>query len=440
MKSNSVYLVDAKGFKLILRALRHRNFRLFFGGQGISLIGTSMQQIAMSWLVYRLTNSAFLLGLVGFVALIPSFLFAPFTGPFVDRWNRLRILVVTQVLAMIQALILALLVMTGIVIIWHIIFLSLFLGVVNAVDTPTRQSFLLDLLEKKEDLGNAIALNSSMFNCARLLGPPIAGILISVLGEGMCFLLNAVSYLAVIMALLAIKILPKYIETRRTHLLQELQEGFIYAFGFAPIRSILLLLALVSFMGMPSIVLMPVFARDILHGGPHTLGFLVGSSGVGALVGALYLAARKSIIGLGRWIAIATSIFGFGLIAFSLSRVMWVSLLLMFLNGFGVMVQMASSNTLLQTIVDDDKRGRVMSFYTMAFMGMAPFGSLVAGVLASKIGAPNTLLIGGISCVVGLFMFAKKLPLLREMIRPIYVKMGIVSEVISGIQNKPPEY
>ena len=440
MKPNTVYAVDAKGFKRILRALKHRNFRLFFGGQGISLIGLSMQQVAMSWLVYRLTNSAFLLGLVGFVALIPSFLFAPFAGPFVDRWDRLRILIVTQVLAMIQALILALLALSGIVTIWHIIFLGLLLGIVNAVDTPTRQSFLLDLLEKKEDLGNAIALNSSMFNSARLLGPPMAGMLISVLGEGMCFLLNAVSYLAVIIALLAMKITPRKIAIRRTHLLQELQEGFIYAFGFAPIRFILLLLALVSFMGMPSIVLMPVFARDILHGGPHTLGFLVGCSGMGALVGALYLAARKSVLGLGRWIAIATSIFGFGLIAFSLSRVVWFSLLLMFLTGFGIMVGMASSNTLLQTIVEDDKRGRVMSFYTMAFMGMAPFGSLVAGGLASKIGAPNTLLIGGVCCVLGSFMFAKKLPLLREMIRPIYVKMGIVSPVISEIQNEPPKY
>jgi len=440
MKPNTVYAVDAKGFKRILRALKHRNFRLFFGGQGISLIGLSMQQVAMSWLVYRLTNSAFLLGLVGFVALIPSFLFAPFAGPFVDRWDRLRILIVTQVLAMIQALILALLALSGIVTIWHIIFLGLLLGIVNAVDTPTRQSFLLDLLEKKEDLGNAIALNSSMFNSARLLGPPMAGMLISVLGEGMCFLLNAVSYLAVIIALLAMKITPRKIAIRRTHLLQELQEGFIYAFGFAPIRFILLLLALVSFMGMPSIVLMPVFARDILHGGPHTLGFLVGCSGMGALVGALYLAARKSVLGLGRWIAIATSIFGFGLIAFSLSRVVWFSLLLMFLTGFGIMVGMASSNTLLQTIVEDDKRGRVMSFYTMAFMGMAPFGSLVAGGLASKIGAPNTLLIGGVCCGLGSFMFAKKLPLLREMIRPIYVKMGIVSPVISEIQNEPPKY
>jgi len=235
MKPNTVYAVDAKGFKRILRALKHRNFRLFFGGQGISLIGLSMQQVAMSWLVYRLTNSAFLLGLVGFVALIPSFLFAPFAGPFVDRWDRLRILIVTQVLAMIQALILALLALSGIVTIWHIIFLGLLLGIVNAVDTPTRQSFLLDLLEKKEDLGNAIALNSSMFNSARLLGPPMAGILISVLGEGMCFLLNAVSYLAVIIALLAMKITPRKIAIRRTHLLQELQEGFIYAFGFAPI-------------------------------------------------------------------------------------------------------------------------------------------------------------------------------------------------------------
>jgi MFS family permease len=426
---------NPKGLKLIFRSLGHRNYRLFFGGQGISLIGTWMQQIAINWLVYRLTGSALLLGVVGFTGRIPTFVFSPLAGVLVDRWNRHRILVVTQILSMIQALILAFLVLTDKIVVWHIIFLSICLGLINALDTPARQAFVVDMIERREDLGNAIALNSSMVNSARLLGPSIAGVLIASMGEGMCFLLNGMSYLAVILSLLAMKITSKRTETPDTYVLHGLKEGFHYAFGFLPIRYILLLLALVSLIGMPYTVLMPVFARDILHGGPHTLGFLMGSSGVGALVGAIYLASRRSVLGLGKWIALAASLFGIGLIAFSLSRIFWFSLFLMLLTGFGMIVQMASSNTVLQTVVDEDKRGRVMSFYAMAFRGMTPFGSLLAGGLASKIGAPNTLMIGGISCILGSLVFARKLPLLRQMVRPIYVKMGIVSERASGIQS-----
>jgi MFS family permease len=418
----------------VFPALQYRNYRLFFGGQSISLIGTWMQRIAMSWLVYRLTNSALWLGVVGFTGQIPIFLLTPFAGVLADRMNRQRILVITQTLAMIQALILALLVLTGTIAVWHIISLSIFLGIVDAFDMPVRQSFMVEIVEKK-DLGNAIALNSSMVNSARLLGPSIAGILIASMGEGMCFLLNGISYLAVILSLLAMKITSKRTETPNTYVLHGLKEGFHYAFGFPPIRYVLLLLALVSLIGMPYTVLMPVFARDILHGGPHTLGFLMGSSGVGALVGAIYLASRRSVLGLGKWIALAASLFGIGLIAFSLSRIFWFSLFLMLLTGFGMIVQMASSNTVLQTVVDEDKRGRVMSFYAMAFRGMTPFGSLLAGGLANKIGAPNTLMIGGISCILGSLMFARKLPLLRQMVRPIYVKMGIISERASGIQS-----
>jgi len=428
---------------LILPALQYRNYRLFFGGQGISLIGTWMQRIAMSWLVYRLTNSAFLLGVVGFTGQIPIFLLTPFAGVLADKMNRHRVLIVTQTLAMIQALILAFLVFTGTVAVWHILSLSIFLGLIDAFDMPVRQSFMVEIVQTK-DLGNAIALNSSIVNSAQLLGPSIAGILIASTGEGMCFLLNGISYLFVIVSLLAMKITSRKMETQTTRVLKGVREGFSYVFGFTPIRSVLLLLALISLVGMPYRVLMPVFARDILHGGPDTLGFLMASSGVGALVGSIYLASRKSVLGLGKWIALASSIFGIGLIAFSLSRVFWLSLFLILLSSFGMMVQMASSNTVLQTVVDEDKRGRVMSFYAMAIRGMAPFGSLLAGGLASKIGAPHTLMIGGVSCVLGSLMFAAKLPLLREMVRPVYVRRGIISEAASRVKRStnstvPPE-
>ena len=434
MESDKSRSVDAKGLKLIFRALTHRNYRLFFGGQGISLIGTWMQQIAMSWLVYRLTNSAFLLGMAGFLGLIPTFLLAPFSGLLSDRLNRHRILVITQTLAMIQAFILAILDLTGMIDVWHLIILILFLGFVNAFDAPARQAFVVDMVEKKEDLSNAIALNSFLFNGARLVGPSIGGIVISILGEGLCFLLNGLSFLAVIVALLAMKTTFKKKEIQRTRVWHGLKEGFTYAFGFAPIRFILFLLGLVSLVGMPYTVLMPIFAKDILHGGPHTLGFLMAASGMGAVAGAIFLASRKSVLGLGRIIVAASIIFGSGLITFSLSHVLWLSLFLLVFTGFGMMVQMASSNTILQTIVEDDKRGRVMSFFTMSFMGMAPFGSLLAGSLASKIGAPNTLIIGGVLCILGSFMFAKKLPLIREMVRPIYLKKSIIPEESSRIQ------
>ena len=428
MKSDPSHRADANGLRLVFRALSHRNYRLFFGGQGISLIGTWMQQIAMNWLVYRLTQSALLLGIVGFTSRIPTFLLASLAGVLADRWNRHRVLVATQTLSMIQAMILAVLVLTGTIAVWHIIVLSLFLGLINALDIPTRQSFVVEMIEKKEDLGNAIALNSSMVNGARLLGPSLAGILIAALGEGLCFLLNGISFIAVILALLAMEIKPKQREIRSSEVFQGLKEGFSYAFGFAPIRSVLLLLALVSLMGMPFAVLMPIFAEKILNGGARALGFLMGATGVGAIIGSIYLASRRTVLGLGRIIVISSSLFGIGLIAFSLSRLFWLSLLMMLLIGFGMMVEMASSNTILQTIVEEDKRGRVMSFYTMAFMGMVPFGSLLAGSLANRIGAPKTVMIGGIACILGSALFAKRLPSLRRMARPIYVEKGIIPE------------
>ncbi|HPR63368.1 MAG TPA: MFS transporter [Thermoanaerobaculia bacterium] len=428
----------------MFRSLRYRNYRLFFGGQSISLVGTWIQRIALPWLVYRVSGSVFLLGVVGFAGQIPTFLLAPFAGVISDRWNRYRILLVTQVLAMVQALFLTYLYYTDALSVWHIIYLSVFLGCINAFDIPARQAFVVEMVENHEDLGNAIALNSSMVNSARLLGPSIAGVIIASMGEGICFLLNGVSYAFVIVSLLLMKIRPKPKKKTDTHVIQELREGFAYTFGFAPIRSIILLLALVSLVGMPYVVLVPVFAKEILHGGSHTFGFLMGSSGVGALVGALYLASRKSVLGLGRLVPLASGIFGLGLIAFSFSRFLPLSLVLMVITGFGMMVQMASSNIILQTIVDDEKRGRVMSFFAMAFMGTVPFGSFLAGSLASAIGAPFTLLIGGICCIVGAWIFMTRLSGLREMVRPIYIQRGIIPNVAEGIQtitelSVPPE-
>ena len=419
---------DLRGLSLIFRALSSRNYRLFFGGQGISLIGTWMQQIAMSWLVYRTNNSPFLLGLIGFSSQICSLFFSPFAGVISDRWNRHRILVATQSLAMMQAFLLAALTLTGTVTVPHLIILALFLGFVNAFDMPTRQAFVVEMVEKREDLANAIALNSFLFNSARLVGPSVAGILISILGEGMCFLVNAFSFLAVIVALLAMKAAYHKKGIQETQILQGFKEGFTYALGFPPIRSILLFLGWISLVGTANTTLMPVFAKKILHGGPQTYGFLMAAIGAGAIIGAIFLASRRSVLGLGRIIVIASGIFGIGLISFSLSHILWLSFSVLLLVGFGMMVQMASSNTILQTMVDDDKRGRVMSLYVMAFMGMAPLGSLAGGSLAHAIGAPYTLIVGGASCLLGSFIFTKKLPMIREMVRPIYIRKGILSE------------
>ena len=395
-----------------------------------------MTRIATSWLVYRLTGSALLLGVVGFAGQIPSFLLAPVAGVLVDRWNRHRLLVITQVLALLQSLAMAILALTGLIKIWQVIALSVFQGLVNAFDMPARQAFVVEMVDRREDLANAIALNSSMVNAARLLGPSIGGVIIAAVGEGWCFMIDAISYLAVIASLVAMKITPRMLKpTQDANIFAQLREGWVYATRFAPIRSILLLLALVSLVGMPYTVLMPVFANDVLHGGPNTLGLLMAASGVGALIGAMFLAARKTVLGLGKFIPITAGAFGAGLIAFSFSRIIWLSLLLMVLTGLGFMVQMAVSNTVLQTIVDEDKRGRVMSFYTMAFMGTAPFGSLLAGTVAERIGAPHTLLFGGIGCILGSLWFARSLPALRRDVRPIYVRIGILPEMATGIQQ-----
>ena len=423
------------GIKSTFRSLRYRNFRLYFSGQSISLIGTWIQRIAIPWLVYDLTGSVFMLGLIGFVGQIPVFLLAPFAGVLTDRYNRYYMLIMTQVLAMIQALILATLVYTGAIQIWHIIILSALLGCVNAFDSPTRQSLVVKMVDDKADLGNAIALNSSMVNSARLLGPSIAGVLIAVAGEGLCFLINGLSYLVVIGTLLFMRIDKPEPRQQKSHVLQDLKSGFSYAFNFPPIRSILMLMSTVSLMGMSYMVLMPAFAKGVLHGTSHTFGFLMGASGLGALSGALYLASRKSVLGLGRLLPIAATTFGVSLILMSFSRVFLLAAFFMVFTGAGMMLLMASSNTILQTIVEEDKRGRIMSFYTMAFIGTMPFGSFLAGSLAKVVGTPWTMAIGGFMCITGAVVFGRKLPHLKKIVHPIYVRLGIIPEVYP----EPPE-
>ena len=412
----------------MLRALRYRNYRLYFTGQSISLIGSWMTRIATSWLVYRLTGSALLLGLTGFAGQIPSFVLAPFAGVLVDRWNRRKLLVVTQILALLQSLTLAVLTLTHRITVTEIIWLSIAQGLVNAFDMPGRQAFAVQMVDNKADLGNAIALNSSMINAGRLIGPALGGVIIAAVGEGYCFLIDSISYIAVIASLLMMRltVTAEQVNRGREGMVKQLREGWSYVSQFTPVRNILLLLAFVSLVGFPYTVLMPVFATKTLHGGPATLGILMAATGVGALAGAITLANRRSVLGLGRVIPQMAALFGAGLIGFALSRNIWVSAVLLVATGFGFITQLASSNTLMQTIVDDDKRGRLMSYYTMSFQGTAPFGSLLAGVVAHRFGAPVTLAIGGAGCIVGAILFSRALPDFRATLRPIYTRMGIL--------------
>ncbi len=409
------------------RALRHRNFKLFVSGQSLSLIGTWMTRLATSWLVYRLTGSALLLGVVGFSGQILTFLLAPFAGVWVERMNRRKLLVWTQTLAGLQSLTLAVLTLLRIIHISDIIVLAALQGLINAFDMPGRQAFLIQMVDDKQDLGNAIAINSSIVNLARLIGPALAGLVIAWVGEGYCFLIDGISYGAVILSLLMMRVRPSGVVRPATSMLVQMKEGWSYVSTFKPIRTILLLFALSSLMGMPFMVLLPVFAGGVLHGGAHTLGFLTGASGVGALVSAISLAVRKSVRGLTTMIQIASAMFGAGLILFGLSHVLWLSLLLLTVVGFGMMQGMAASNTVIQTLVPEDKRARVMSYYTMAFVGMAPFGSLIAGALAHHFGAPHTLIFTGSMCVLGSIWFTAQLPGVRKVMRPIYVEMGILA-------------
>ena len=408
------------------RALKHRNFRLFFGGQSISLIGTWMTRVATGWLVYRLTGSALLLGTVSFAGQIPTFLFAPFAGVWVDRLDRRQVLIWTQAVSMAESLALAGLTLSHHITIHWVIALSAVQGLVNAFDMPGRQAFMVQMVEDRRDLSNAIAINSSMVNMARLVGPSLAGMLIAVSSEGWCFLADGISYIAVIASLLMMRLHVPVVARKPTSTWTEMQVGWTYVSTSVPVRTILLLFAMVSLMGMPFVVLMPIFAAQVLHGGPHTLGFLMGAMGVGALISALALAARRSVRGLARMIPIAAVVFGAGLIGFGLSRVFWLSAVTVLIAGAGMMQGMAGSNTIIQTIVPEDKRGRVMSYYTMAFVGMAPFGSLLAGSMAHVLGAPSTVVLNGCAVLLGAAWFWTQLPAVRDAMRPIYREMGIL--------------
>jgi MFS family permease len=417
----------------LLRSLAHRNYRLYFIGQGVSLVGTWMQQIAMSWLVFQLTQSSLQLSIVLFAGQVPALFLSPVGGVLVDRWNRHRVLLVTQTLAMVQAFLLALLTWTGRIDVWQLILLSLFLGVVNTFDMTTRQAFLSELVTHRTDLANAIALNSSLVNGARLIGPTLAGIILAQTSADVCFLLNGLSYLAVLLALLAIRLKQTRHERPTVSLWQGLREGFAYVSGFAPIRTLLLLLGVSSMAGTSYTVLLPEFTVRRLGGDARTLAFLTAASGLGALTGALLLASRKSVLGLGRWILQALTLLGLGLLAFAFVADFKLALLVLFAIGLGMMIEMAASNTLLQTIAAEDKRGRVMSFYTMAFLGMAPLGSLLTGVLSAWLGPSITLLINGLFCLAGAVFFALNLPRLRALVRPIYARLEILPPITSGI-------
>jgi len=422
------------GFKYIIKSsrifssLESKNYRLYFTGQSISLIGSWMQSIAMSWLVYRLTGSKFLLGFIGFTSQIPSFILSPFAGVITDRFSRHRIMLWTQILFMVQALLLSFLVLFNVIQIWHIVALSLFFGFITAFDSPARQSLVIDLIDKPENLGNAIALNSAMFNGARFFGPAIAGMLIIFIKEGPCFLVNALSYIAVIMALQKIKIPPRVKNETANNIKEELTEGFKYTFGFKPIQVLLILLSFLSLVGLPFAILMPAFAGEVLKGDSNTYGFLMSATGLGAFLGAIYLASRKTVIGLGKIIAFSSVSFGVSLLCLSLISNPLISMFIVFLSGFFMITAIASINTLVQTLTEEDKRGRVMSFYAMALMGMNPIGNFLAGSFASGIGISNTLLYSGIIIMLAGGWFTMVRPSLRKYTHPIYVRKGFVQE------------
>jgi len=400
------------------RALRHRNYRLFFSGQLVSLVGTWMQSVAESWLVYRLTGSAALLGIAGFAGQVPVLFFATIGGTVADRYNRHRILIVTQTISMVLPLILAALVFTGRVQVWHVLTLAAILGVVNAFDVPARQAFVVEMVGK-DDLVNAIALNSSIVNAARSVGPAVAGVLLAAVGEGWCFLLNGVSYIAVITGLLMMQ-LPRRMQAEHpAKALAGVTQGFRYVRRTMAVRDLLLMVALISFAGQPFATLMPIFAEDILHGGARGLGLLMASAGVGSLAGALILASRSTIRGLGRIVAASALTFGVALSLFALSKHFWISAILLAVVGMSMITQAASTNTLIQSMVPDAMRGRVMALYVISFMGMMPLGALVEGWIAERIGAPLTVMGGGLVCIAGAIVFNVRLPKLRVMAREL---------------------
>jgi len=418
--------------KVIFSSLRSRNYRLYFTGQGISLLGTWMQNIALSWLVYRLTGSVFLLGLIGFTTQIPTFVLSPFAGVLIDRYDRLKIMILAQTFFMIQASVMALLVLFHLIEVWHIIVLSLVFGVISAFDAPARQSLVIDLIDKPEDLSNAIALNSAIFNGARLIGPAIAGIIIALVGEGICFSLNALSFIAVIIALVKIRIPNKQAVSQQDDFWKSFREGFQYTFQSVPIRTLIFSLAILSLFGFPFMVLLPAYAKEILLGGSDTLGFLMSALGAGALIGSIYMASRRSVLGLGKVIALNITLFGMAVLLSSFSSILFISLFILFFCGLSMILSLSAMNTMIQTLAEDDKRGRVMSFYAMALMGAQPIGNLLAGSVASGIGIPHTFLIfGSITFLSGIW-FSVKRKSLRKYVHPIYRDKGILPSV-------PPE-
>jgi MFS family permease len=421
----------------LFRAIRHRNYRLFFFGQSVSLIGTWITRLASSWLVYRLTDSEFLLGLVTFVGQIPSLVLSPIAGVYIDRWNKHRVLLITQVLAMCQSTMLSFLTLTDRITVGDVLLLQTLQGIINAFDTPARQSFVVQMVEDRADLPNAIALNSALVNGSRMIGPAIGGLLIAAVGEGWCFAVDAVSYVFVIGSLMAMQVSMSIEREDRTPVITALAAGYRYVSEFAPVRSGLLLVALISMLGMPYQVLMPVMASEVLGGGANTLGVLMTATGLGALVGSVYLASRHTVLGLGRRIAQAAMLFGGALIAFSLSNHLWLSLLLLPLTGVGFIITLAATNTVVQTVVPEELRGRVMSFYTVAFLGTSPIGSLFAGLAAERIGAPSTIALGGTACLIGGAWFYSTLPRLRALIRPVYAERGllVVPDADSGTKT-----
>ena len=422
-------MIQAKSMSYAWRSLSHRNFKLYFFGQTISVIGTWMTRLATTWLVYHLTHSALLLGVVSFSGQIVAFLLGPFAGVIVERLERRKLLIWTQFFAGLQSLALAILALTHVINLWEIIALSAFQGLINSLDMPGRQSFLVQMLEDRRDLGNAIAINSSMVNGARLVGPAIAGLVIGAVGEGMCFLIDAISYIAVIGSLLMMKVKPTEVLENKTGMLVQIQEGWDYVRGHSPIRTILILFSLISFMGYPYAVLMPVFATEILHGNASTLGWLMAATGVGALTSALSLAVRKSVVGLTRMIQIASGMLGVALISFGFSSMLWLSLVLMVFVGFGLMQCASASNTVIQSLVPEDKRARMMSYYTMAFFGAAPLGSLLAGFVAHLAGAPVTIMLTGVCCIAGCVWFTSQLATIRVPMQAHYETIGLLPTV-----------
>ncbi|HPS51528.1 MAG: MFS transporter [Bacteroidales bacterium] len=417
---------DLTAFQDMFASLRSRNYRIYFIGQGVSLIGTWMQTVALSWLVYRLTGSVFLLGVIGFTSQIPTFVMAPFAGVISDRHNRLTILKLTQFFFMVQSLAMALLVLFKVVEPWHIVVLSIIFGIISAFDAPARQSLVMDLIDDKAYVGNAIALNSAIFNGARLIGPAVAGIVIAIVGEGICFLINSVSFIAVLFALTLIRIAVKQESSGSAGFRESLGEGVRYTFNSVPIRMLILLLAVMSLVGLSYIVLLPAYAKEILHGDSETLGYLMSAMGAGALAGALTMAARKSVFGLTRIIAYGVILMGLSIALASFSARLYLSMIFFFFTGLTMIMTLSAINTMLQTISDEDKRGRVMSFYAMALMGASPIGNLVAGSIASGIGVEWTMLIAGAITLLSGIWFTLNRKSLRQYIRPIYVSKGIL--------------